>query len=76
MGIHGIIVIIVILVDIGSLWHIVTLAAPSMLEVMRKLEVIHKEVGGCLISYNLRLASVRKLEVILPDLHALPRRSL
>ena len=31
---------------------------------MRKLEVVHKEVGGCLISYNLRLASVRKLEVI------------
>ena len=31
---------------------------------MRKLEVVHKEVGGCLISYNLQLACVRKLEVI------------
>ena len=31
---------------------------------MMKLEVVHKEVGGCLISYNLRLACVRKLEVI------------
>ena len=30
----------------------------------RKLEVAHKEVGGCLISYNLQLARVRKLEVI------------
>ena len=27
---------------------------------MMKLEVVHKEVGGCLISYNLRLANVRK----------------
>ena len=31
---------------------------------MKKLEVVHKEVGGCLISYNLQLACVRKLEVI------------
>ena len=31
---------------------------------MRKLEVVNKEVRGCLISYNLRLARVRKLEVI------------
>ena len=30
----------------------------------RKLEVVHKEVGGCLISYNLQLACVRKFEVI------------
>ena len=25
---------------------------------MRKLEVLHKEVGGCLISYNLQLDCV------------------
>ena len=31
---------------------------------VRKLEVVHKEVGGCLISYDLQLACVRKLEVI------------
>ena len=31
---------------------------------MRKLEVAHKEVEGYLISYNLRLACERKLEVI------------
>ena len=42
---------------------------------MRKLEVVHKVVGGCLISYNLRLACVRKLEVIWPDAPPLPRRS-
>ena len=30
----------------------------------RKLEVVHKEVGGCLISYNLQIACVGKLEVI------------
>ena len=29
-----------------------------------KLEVVHKEVEGCLISYNLHLTCVRKLEVI------------
>ena len=37
---------------------------------------IWKEVGGCLISYNLQLACVRKLEVIWPNARALPRRSL
>ena len=26
---------------------------------VRKLEVVHKKVGGCLISYNLQLACVR-----------------
>ena len=42
----------------------------------RKLEVVHKEVGGCLISYNLQLACIRKLEVIWPDACSLPRRWL
>ena len=28
---------------------------------------LHKKVGGCLISYNLQFACVRKLEVIWPD---------
>ena len=41
-----------------------------------KLEVIHKEVGGCLTSYNLQLACVSKLEVSWPDARALQRRSL
>ena len=27
---------------------------------IRKLEVVHKEVGGCLISYNFQLASYDK----------------
>ena len=31
---------------------------------MRKLEVVHKQVDGYLISYNLQLAFVRKLEVV------------
>ena len=31
---------------------------------MRKLEVVHKEVGGCLISCNLQLACEEMLEVI------------
>ena len=31
---------------------------------VRKLKVVHKEVGDCLISYNLQLAYVRRLEVI------------
>ena len=43
---------------------------------MRMLEVVHKEVGGCLISYNLRLACVRKLEVIQSDVRAFLRHSL
>ena len=36
---------------------------------MTKLKVVHKEVGGCLISYNLQLACVKMLEVIWPDAH-------
>ena len=31
---------------------------------MRKLENVHKQVGGYLIPYNLQLAFVRKLEVV------------
>ena len=31
---------------------------------VRKLEVVHKEIGSCMISYNLQLACVRKLEVL------------
>ena len=30
----------------------------------RQLEVVYKEVVGCVISYNLQLACVRKLKVI------------
>ena len=43
---------------------------------MRKLEALNKEVGGCLIWYNLQLACVRQLEVIWPDARTLPHRSL
>ena len=43
---------------------------------MRKLGVVHKEVGGHLIPYNLQSPCVRKLEVIWPDVCALPRGSL
>ena len=32
------------------------------IEFVRKLEVVHKQVGGCLISYNLQLVCVRKLD--------------
>ena len=42
---------------------------------VRKLEAVHKEVGGCLISYNLQLACLTKLEVIWPDARPLLRRS-
>ena len=34
---------------------------------VKKLEVVHKRVGGCLISYNLLVACVRKLEENWPD---------
>ena len=43
---------------------------------MKKFEVVQKEVGGCLISYNLQLDCVKKLEVICPDARTLLRRSL
>ena len=36
----------------------------------------YEEVGGCLISYSLCFACVEKLQVIWPDAHKLPRRSL
>ena len=57
----------------------------SMVVFVRKLEVVHKQVGGCLISYEFQLACtyflsifflIRKLEVIWPDGRTLPRRSL
>ena len=35
---------------------------------MRKLKVVHEKFGGCLISYNLQIACVRKLEVIKTEL--------
>ena len=41
--------------------------SPPMTCLKRLLEVVHKQVGGCLISYNLQLACVRKLEFIWPD---------
>ena len=41
-----------------------------------KLEVVHKQVGGYLIPYNLQPPCVRMLEVIWPNAGALPRRSL
>ena len=41
-----------------------TIATMMSMATMRKLEVVHKKVGGCLISFNLQLASVRKLEAI------------
>ena len=34
---------------------------------VRKLEVVHKEVGGCLISYNLQLACVKAKENKIPQ---------
>ena len=46
-----------------------TKATMMSMATMRKLEVVHKEVGGCPISYNLQHACVRKLEVIWPDAH-------
>ena len=36
----------------------------SMVVFVRKLEALHKLVGGCLISFDLQLACVRKLEVV------------
>ena len=36
----------------------------STVLLLRELEVVHKQIGGCLISYNLRLACLRKLEVV------------
>ena len=45
----------------------VTCLKVSMVVFVWKLEVVHKKTGGCLISYNLQLACVKKLEVIWPD---------
>ena len=39
----------------------------SMVVFVRKLEVVHNQVGGCLISYNLQLACLRKVGVGWPD---------
>ena len=38
---------------------------------MRISEVVHTQVGGCLISFNLRLSCVRILEVVWQTVHAL-----
>ena len=46
------------------------LTISTMMSIMfvRKLEVVHKQVGGYLIPYNIQLACVRKLMVIWPNL--------
>ena len=41
-----------------------TISTMMTIVFVRKLKVVHKQVGGCLISYNLQLACVRELEVI------------
>ena len=43
-----------------------TMTISTMMTIVfgRKLEVVHTQVGGYLIPYNLQLACVRKLEVI------------
>ena len=41
-----------------------TVATMMTMATLKKWQVVHKEVGGCLISYNLRLTSIRKLEII------------
>ena len=58
-------------------WPMITMTLTTIMT-LRKLEVERKEVGGCLVSYNLQLAYSRKLEVIWPDrpAPALPRWSL
>ena len=38
---------------------------------MRISEVVHTQVGGCLISFNLQLSCVRILEVVWQTVHAL-----
>ena len=35
---------------------------------IRKLEVVHKQVGVCLISYNLQLACVRKKRALVASI--------
>ena len=41
---------------------------------VRIVEVVHKQVGGCLILYNLKHAFVRKLDVIWPDVRVDPSK--
>ena len=48
--------------NITNMTTLIMTAMMTMTTIMN-LEVVHKEVGGCLISYNLQLACVRKLEV-------------
>ena len=59
-----------------TIMTIMTIATRMSMATMRKLEVVHKKVGGCLISFNLQLASVRKFEAIWPDARTLPGQSL
>ena len=66
------------MMTISTIMTIATMMTIStMLSIVfgRKLEVLHKEVGGCLISYNLQLACVRMLDVIWPDAHCRVDRS-
>ena len=59
-------------ITISTIMTILTMRAisPMITTVsLRKLEAVHKEVGGCLISYNLKFACIfifliRKLDVI------------
>ena len=67
------------MVTISSMMNIPTMITISTMMTtvsLRKLEVVNKEVGDFLISFNLKLGCVRKLEVVLPDARALPRRLL
>ena len=42
-----------------------TIATMMTIANIRKLEVVHKEVGGCLISYNIQLAFVCVREAVI-----------
>ena len=48
----------------ATILTMVTISTMMTIIFVRKLEVVYKQVGGCLISYNLKLACVRMLEVI------------
>ena len=48
----------------------------NQIGLVRKLEVVQKQVGGCLMSYNLQLACSRRLEDIWPDESILTHWSL
>ena len=53
---------------LSVLCALVDLSVLMAIAFVRKLEVVHKEVEGCLISYNLQLSCVKAKKNKIPQL--------